>query len=81
MRLALALAAVIAVAGCEAKDARTPAATGSTSATATAPTTSGSAAARPPLDDLVGADALAPVRTAFNAHKGEIRFLTLLSPT
>ena len=38
-------------------------------------------AARAPLVDLTAATALEAVRTAFNAHKGEPRFLTLLSPT
>ena len=32
-----------------------------------------------PLGDL--STSLAAARTAFNAHKGEARFLTLLSPT
>jgi hypothetical protein len=34
-----------------------------------------------PLVDLTANSTLAPVRAAFNARKGEIRFLTLLSPT
>jgi hypothetical protein len=34
-----------------------------------------------PLVDLTTASSLAAARTAFNAHKGEARFLTLLSPT
>ena len=38
-------------------------------------------AARAPLVDLTPSSTLAAVRTAFNAHKGEARFLTLLSPT
>ena len=38
-------------------------------------------AARAPLTDLTTASSLEAVRTAFNAHKGEVRFLTLLSPT
>lgn len=38
-------------------------------------------AARAPLTDLTTASGLGAVRTAFNAHKGEARFLTLLSPT
>jgi hypothetical protein len=38
-------------------------------------------AARAPLVDLTASSTLAAVRTAFNAHKGEARFLTLLSPT
>lgn len=33
------------------------------------------------LTDLTAASTLAPVRAAFNAKKGEARFLTLLSPT
>ena len=43
------------------------------------------AAAKPtapaPLVDITAATSLAAVRVAFNAHKGEARFLTLLSPT
>ena len=38
-------------------------------------------AARVQLADLTTASTLAPVRAAFNATKGEARFLTLLSPT
>lgn len=38
-------------------------------------------AARAPLTDLTTTSGLGAVRTAFNAHKGEARFLTLLSPT
>jgi hypothetical protein len=72
MRLALALSVVLAAVGCDSKDARTPPAT-------MAPASA--QAARPALVDLAGSAALAPVRTAFNAHKGELRFLTLLSPT
>jgi hypothetical protein len=34
-----------------------------------------------PLVDLTTATSLAPIREAFNAHKAEARFLTLLSPT
>jgi hypothetical protein len=42
----------------------------------------GSAASAPAqLTDLTTASTLAPVRAAFNAKKGEARFLTLLSPT
>lgn len=33
------------------------------------------------LTDLTTASTLAPVRAAFNAKKGEARFLTLLAPT
>ena len=38
-------------------------------------------AQRAQLTDLTPASTLSPVRTAFNAKKGEARFLTLLSPT
>jgi hypothetical protein len=48
------------------------------SAPQTAPNT---ANIRAPLVDLTASSTLAAVRTAFNAHKGEARFLTLLSPT
>jgi hypothetical protein len=34
-----------------------------------------------PLVDLTASSTLAPVRAAFNAKRGEARFLTLLSPT
>ena len=37
--------------------------------------------ARASLIDLTASSGLGAVRTAFNAHKGEARFLTLLSPT
>jgi hypothetical protein len=37
--------------------------------------------ARAELAELTIATTLAPVRAAFNAKKGEARFLTLLSPT
>jgi hypothetical protein len=37
-------------------------------------------AAPAPLTDIT-ADSIGAVRTTFNAHKGEARFLTLLSPT
>ncbi len=37
--------------------------------------------ARAPLVDLTASSTLAAARAAFNAHKGEARFLTLLSPT
>jgi hypothetical protein len=39
------------------------------------------ARATAPLVDLTTTSTLAPVRAAFNAHRGEARFLTLLSPT
>lgn len=34
-----------------------------------------------PLTDITTATSFAAIRTAFNAYKGEARFLTLLSPT
>ena len=37
--------------------------------------------ARAPLTDLTTASGLGTVRAAFNAHRGEARFLTLLAPT
>lgn len=71
--LAVAVAALIF--GCESKKTATdqpqPAKAGS--ATPSGP--------RAPLTDLTTASTLAPVRAAFNAKKGEARFLTLLSPT
>lgn len=36
---------------------------------------------RAPLTDITAVTKLDAVRMAFNAHKGEARFLTLLSPT
>ena len=49
----------------------------------TEPPPSSAAATNPraQLTDLTTASTLAPVRAAFNAKKGEVRFLTLLSPT
>jgi PBP1b-binding outer membrane lipoprotein LpoB len=44
-------------------------------------TTTATQTTRAPLVDLTTASSLAAVRAAFNAHKGEARFLTLLSPT
>ena len=38
-------------------------------------------AKRAPLVDLTSTSGLGAARTAFNAHKGKARFLTLLSPT
>jgi hypothetical protein len=53
------------------------------SSPASAPSASGSAATamKAPLVALTAASTLAAVRVEFNAHKGEPRFLTLLSPT
>jgi hypothetical protein len=71
----LAVAFAFVLLGCESKkstSSQTPPASGSAA---------GPAAPRAPLTDLTTASTLAPVRTAFNAKKGEARFLTLLSPT
>jgi hypothetical protein len=47
-----------------------------------APSAAKDAAQAAPASTLVDlSTSLAPVREAFNAHKGEARFLTLLSPT
>jgi hypothetical protein len=72
----LAVAFAFTLVGCESKkstsDQPTPAQSGSAA---------GPVAPRAPLTDLTTASTLAPVRAAFNAKKGEARFLTLLSPT
>jgi len=60
--------------GCESKKAPSETSTEK-------PSTTEKRAARAPLTDLTAASSLEAVRTAFNAHKGEARFLTLLSPT
>lgn len=71
---ALAFAVVALLLGCESKkpatDQKEP-----KGGSGTQPT------ARAQLTDLTTASTLAPVRAAFNAKKGEARFLTLLSPT
>lgn len=73
---ALALAFAASLLGCESKKSTTDQPAGTPgSGSAAQPT------ARAPLTDLTTASTLAPVRAAFNAKKGEARFLTLLSPT
>jgi len=67
----VALAVLVAMSGCESKASSPP-----PPPIATKPTS-----ARAPLVELTASSTLAPIRTAFNAHKGEARFLTLLSPT
>jgi hypothetical protein len=69
--LVLAVAVALSMSGCESKKstADQPAAT------------QDRPKAQAPLVDLTTTTQLAAVRTAFNAHKGEARFLTLLSPT
>jgi hypothetical protein len=69
---ALAVILALSTSGCESKKASPESAT----RTAAKPTS-----ARAPLVDLTSSSTLAAVRTAFNAHKGQARFLTLLSPT
>lgn len=66
-----ALAIALSIFGCESKKSTPEPATKAENAKAAAA----------PLVDLTTASSLAAVRTAFNAHKGEARFLTLLSPT
>jgi hypothetical protein len=69
---ALAVILALSMFGCDSK----------TSASESAPPTASKPdSARVPLVDLTASSTLAAVRTAFNAHKGEARFLTLLSPT
>jgi hypothetical protein len=71
MRLPLlALSLALSVLGCDSKKRSTPESS-----------QPANPAARAPLIDLTSASSLAAVRTAFNAHRGEPRFLTLLSPT
>jgi hypothetical protein len=66
----LAAVVALALAGCDRRSSETK----------EAPRTKDSApAAASPLGDL--STSLADVRAAFNARKGEARFLTLLSPT
>ena len=69
---AIALAFAFSTLGCEAKKSSPEPAP----ASAAKP-----AAAHDRLVDLTASSTLAAVRTAFNAHRGEARFLTLLSPT
>lgn len=66
-----ALAIALSMFGCESKKS-TPETTG---------TTEQKSKPRALLVDLTTASGFGAVRTAFNAHKGEARFLTLLSPT
>ena len=70
--LALAVALALTTSACESKKLSPE------RAAATAPK---SASAHAQLIDLTTSSTLAAARTSFNAHKGEARFLTLLSPT
>ena len=65
MRISIAASVVLALASCESSKPQQTAERKPTAA----------------LTDLTTGSSLAPVRAAFNAHKGEARFLTLLSPT
>lgn len=71
---ALVLAVVASILGCESKKS---AVDQQQQKTGSAP----QPGPRAQLTDLTTAATLAPVRAAFNAKKGEARFLTLLSPT
>lgn len=73
MGLAFALAALL-VSGCKSKNT-------STDQQKQPAVGSASPRARVQLTDLTTASTLAEVRAAFNAKKGEARFLALLSPT
>lgn len=75
----LALAAAMLMVGCDSKKSAPDQAPAKQAETAPAKQTE--TAARAPLVDVTSASTLAAVRTAFNAHRGEARFLTLLSPT
>jgi hypothetical protein len=76
----LAVAVSASLLGCESKKSSSD----QPAVTPTAGSATGSAAQPAPraqLTDLTTASTLAPVRAAFNAKKGEARFLTLLAPT
>jgi hypothetical protein len=72
MRLCfLVFALAVSLPGCESKKAHPD----------PTPVVENKPTARAPLVDLTASSTLGAVRAAFNAHKGEARFLTLLSPT
>ncbi len=73
--MVLAVAVTALLSGCESKKTATDQPQPSNVGSATPPSP------RVQLTDLTTASTLAPVRAAFNAKKGEARFLTLLSPT
>lgn len=68
-----AFAAILALASCESKKSTADQPAPKVEKTEKKPTA--------PLTDITTASSFDAVRTAFNAHKGEARFLTLLSPT
>ena len=72
---AFALAVTLSLLGCESKKSTAERPTAQNAEPATQPS------ARVQLTDLTVASTLAPVRAAFNAKKGQARFLALLSPT
>lgn len=72
---ALALTVAASLLGCESKKSTTEQVAVQKRGSALQPTVGAQ------LTDLTTASTLAPVRAAFNAKKGEARFLTLLSPT
>ena len=74
MYKALAFAVALSLLGCDSKKS-------SSEQPAAQPKPPAAAKQTAPLTDLTPASTLAPVRAAFNAKKGEARFLTLLSPT
>jgi len=73
MRISTAILVALALMACDSKPA--------SEAQSKAPPEQNKQTAAAPLTDLTTASSLASVRAAFNAHKGEARFLTLLSPT
>lgn len=75
MYKAFALVVALALFGCDSKKQS------SSEQPAAQPKPASTAKQTAPLTDLTPASTLAPVRAAFNAKKGEARFLTLLSPT
>jgi len=72
---ALAFAIALPIFGCDSKKS-TP-----SEQPATQPKPASAQRPAATLTDLTPASTLAPVRAAFNAKKGEARFLTLLAPT
>lgn len=83
IRVVAAVLAVAVSAGCRSKestvDQERPAPAPPPPAVAKAEPPRTPAAA--PLEDITAQSSLKAVRAVFNAHKGEARFLTLLSPT
>lgn len=76
MRSTVLVAAVVASFGCEAKSPSTDRPRSQPSESSPSPQ-----GAHAEVTDLTATSTLAPMRAAFNAKKGEARFLTLLAPT